>query len=111
MVINYVCLPKIGYLPFKYGIFAAIHKKNSSHKNYLKMKLDKIVNITEVIEAIKDPSIVHAVNCKPKHWLKINKSIVKKNYEACAKIQKLFYYYAKRTNCYLIKSKKKIINL
>lgn len=102
LVINYVCLPKIGYLPFKYGIFAKIHKKNNTYQDYLNMKLDKKVNITEVIEAIKDPSIVHAVNCKPKHWHKINKTIDIETYEACVKIQKLFYYYAKRTNYYQI---------
>ena len=101
-IINYICLPKIGYLPFKYGIFAYIHTKNNNYKNFLEMKLDKKVNITEVIEAIKNPSIIHAVNCRPKHWFKRNKTLDNSTYEACAKYHKLFYYYAKKTNYYQI---------
>ena len=100
-VINNVCYPKIGYLPFKYGIFANIHKKNNTYRNYLKMILDKQLNITEVIEAIKDPSIVHIVKCSPKYWYKRNKTL-DNTYEYCVKYQKFFYHYAKKTKYYKI---------
>ena len=102
-LINNGCFPKIGYLPFKYGIFANTHKKHNTYQNYFEMKLDKKLNITEVIEAIKDPSIVHIVNCNPKYWNKRNKTLDKTTkHEYCAKYQKFFYYYAKKTNYYKI---------
>lgn len=98
LAINYVCYPKIGYLPFKYGIFANIHKKNKTYTNYLRMKLNKKVNKTEVIESIINPSIVHILCCRPKHWYKRNKTNDKASYEICLKFQNYFYYYAKKTN-------------
>ena len=101
-VINNVCFPKIGYLPFKYGIFANIYKKNTTYQTYLEMILDKKLNITEIIEAIKDPSIVHIVKCNPKYWYKRNKTLDSTTYEYCAKYQKFFYYYAKKTKYYKI---------
>ena len=97
LAINYVCYPKIGYLPFKYGIFANIHKKNKTYSNYLRMKLNKKVNITEVIESVINPSIVHVLCCRPKHWYKRNRTNDKASYEVCMKFQKYFYYYAKKT--------------
>ncbi len=99
-VINKACSPKIGYLPFKYGIFANIHNKNNKYQNYLEMILDKKLNITEVIEAIKDPSIVHVVNCNPKYWYKRKQSLDIPGHEYCNKYQKIFYYYAKKTIYY-----------
>ena len=100
LAINYVCNSKIGYLPFKYGIFANIHKKNNTYNNYLSMKLDKKVNKTEVIEAINNPSIVHILCCNPKHWYKRNKILDKKNYEICIKYHNFFVFYAKKTKYY-----------
>lgn len=102
LVLNYVCYPKIGYLPFKYGIFAGIHKKNNQYLGYRKMKLNKKVNITEVIEAIKDPSIVHVLACIPKYWYRRNRTKDKNSYEICIKFQHFFYFYAKQTNYYKI---------
>ena len=34
----------------------------------------KKVNLTEVSEAMKEPSIVHEVFCRPKHWIKGTKT-------------------------------------
>lgn len=99
LALNYVCYPKIGYLPFKYGWSPKI---NYNYSNYLKMKLNKKVNITEVKEAIKDPSIVHILCCSPKYWYRRNKTKEKGSYEICSKFQRLFYYYAKQTKYYKI---------
>ena len=99
LALNYVCYPKIGYLPFKYGWSPKI---NYNYSNYLKLKLNKKVNITEVKEAIKDPSIVHILCCSPKYWYRRNKTKEKGSYEICSKFQRLFYYYAKQTKYYKI---------
>ena len=100
LAINYVCYPKIGYLPFKYGIFANIHKKKKNYSNYINMKLNKQVNKSEIIESIIDPSITHVLCCIPKHWYRRNKTMDKTSYETCMKFQKFFYYYAKKTSFY-----------
>ena len=100
LVINYVCYPKFGYLPFKYGIFANIHRKNNTYKSYKNLQLTKKLNLTELIEAIKDPAIVHILACTPKHWYKRNKHLDKNNYDVCIKYHRLFYYYAKKTKYY-----------
>ena len=102
LVLNYVCYPKIGYLPFKYGMFANNHNKNYNYSGYLNLKLNKKVNITEVEEADKDPSIVHVLCCTPKHWYIRNKANDKSYYETCIKFQRLFYFYAKKTKYYKI---------
>ena len=101
LAINYVCYPKIGYLPFKYGrVFANIHKNKKLYSSYLRMKLNKKVKKADIEEAIKDPSITHILCCKPKYWYKRNKTIDKDFYEICLKFEKLFYYYAKKTKYY-----------
>ena len=99
ILIGYVCLPKIGYLPFKYGIFFIgggikayiLHVQN-------KMIQKEKVNLTEVEEALKDPTIAH-VFCSPKHWEKKTKNLYGKE-PMCNKYQKIFYNYAKKTKYY-----------
>ena len=61
MSVNLVCLDKIGYLPFRYGIFFI-----GDIKTFVKQVGDKMMergNLTEVEEAMEDPSIVHILFC------------------------------------------------
>ena len=97
MSVNLVCLEKIGYLPFRYGIFFI-----GDIKTFVKQIEDKMmerVNLTEVKEAIEDPSIVHELFCIPKHWEKETKAFSGKN-DWCKNYQNIFYFYANKTNYY-----------
>lgn len=96
-VLNYVCHPNVGYLPFKYGIFfmGNINSYIKKIENYMMEK----VNITEVSEAINNPSIVHVLFCNPKHWYKSPKF---EKSPFCKKYQEYFYFYANKTNYYEI---------
>lgn len=96
MVISYVCSPKIGYLPFKYGIF--FFGSFKTYASYIKNKFIKTVNLTELAEAMKDPTIIH-IFCSPKHWKKGAKTSYEKG-PFCDKYQNIFYNYAKKTNYY-----------
>ena len=85
--------PNIGYLPFKYGMFLI------DIKQYKKLLFINKYNITEVYNAIKDPSIIHLVFCIPKVWNKNTRNSYG-SHNICKIYQKIFYYYAKKTNCY-----------
>jgi lipopolysaccharide biosynthesis glycosyltransferase len=64
-VINYILYPKIGILPYKYNIFTFYDKLD------IKIYSDKLrtnVNISEIQEVLKDPTIIHYVICFPKLW-------------------------------------------
>ena len=65
-VINYILYPKIGLLPFEYGIFNFPTEFDIKYLylNTIRQKL----NVTELLNAIKDPSIMHFVLCYPKVW-------------------------------------------
>lgn len=94
-LISYVCMPKIGYLPFKYGIFFDGVKP---YESFAKRKMIKRINLTEMSEAMKDPTIIH-IFCNPKHWKKGAKcQNVKGPY--CYKYQKIFYNYSRKTKYY-----------
>lgn len=67
-VINYILYPKIGLLPFKYGIFNFPTEFDVKYL-YLKIIRQKL-NITELLTAVKSPSIMHFVLCYPKVWNK-----------------------------------------
>lgn len=99
ILMNYLCIPKIGYLPFKYGIlFIGDIKDYISH--YQNNMIQK-VNLTEVAEAMKDPTIVHDIFCSPKHWKKRTK--IKAHFlgsSSCSKYQGIFYHYANKTKYY-----------
>ena len=63
--INYILYPKIGILPYKYNIF------NFYDELDIKVYSDKLrinVNISEIAEVLKDPTIIHHVICSPKPW-------------------------------------------
>ena len=97
MSVNLVCLDKIGYLPFRYGIFFIC-----DIKTFVKQVEDKMmerVNLTEVKEAMEDPCIVHMLFCIPKYWEKKTKAYSGKS-DWCKNYQNIFYFYAKKTNYY-----------
>ena len=92
--LNYVLLPKIGYLPFKFGIwFMGNLTKFQTIMNY---SIYENINISEVKEALNDPSILHILGCYKKHWYKQN------NNHDCIRYNKLFYYYARKIGYYMI---------
>ena len=93
--INVVCFNKFSYLPFKYGIFYIVDIK--TFVAGIESKMVQKVNLTEVEEAMKDPSIVHGLFCVPKYW---EKEIKQGNKDLCRKYQEIFYFYAKKTNYY-----------
>jgi lipopolysaccharide biosynthesis glycosyltransferase len=93
--INYIFFNKIGLLPLKYGVYL--------FGNFIEFKKEYLykfrfkLNLTEMKEAIKDPSIVHFCCCTPKVW---NKDTQQEHHfnHICIKYQKHFYYYANKTN-------------
>lgn len=93
--INYIFFNKIGLLPLKYGVYL-FGDFNEFKKEYL-YKFRFKLNLTEMKEAINDPSIVHLCCCNPKVWHKNSKH---ENHfqHICVKYQRIFYYYAKKTN-------------
>ena len=66
-VINYVLYPKIGIIPFKFGIFNFPSIFDIKYL-YLK-KIRQKLNENELLKAFKDPSLIHFVLCYPKVWL------------------------------------------
>ena len=97
ILMGYVCLPKIGYLPFKYGIFFVGDIK--TYISHVEDNMIQRVNLTEVSEAMKDPSIVHELFCCPKYWYKKTKTCFEKSHW-CKTYQNIFYYYANKTRYY-----------
>ena len=102
-LINYVFYPKIGIIPSKYAIFN--HFDESDIKIYLK-KLRTQINFSEIVDALKDPTIVHTCLCWPKMW-SINSRYQEsfsnckhRNNCSCIKYHNLYYYYAKKTKYY-----------
>ena len=91
-VLNYVLLPNIGYLPFKYGIWYTGNNVTNFMK-YMNYSIYEIINITEVYEALDKPKIVHILGCRKKYFYKQYKSNNK-----CKKYHSLFYKYAKKTD-------------
>ena len=65
-IINYVFYPNIGILPPKFGIF---NFDSIFDIKYLYLKnIRQKVDLTELIESIKHPKIMHFVLCNPKVW-------------------------------------------
>jgi lipopolysaccharide biosynthesis glycosyltransferase len=107
-LINFVFYPKIGIIPSKYVIFN--HFDESDVEVYSK-KLRTKINISEIIQSLKEPTIVHTCLCWPKIWSfnsKLQESFSNCKYRnncSCQKYHNLYYYYAKKTKYY-----KNIIN-
>ena len=70
-IINYVLYPNIGILPCKYGIF---NYPTLFDIKYIYLKnIRQNIDLTELKEAIKDPTIMHFVLCYPKVWFENSK--------------------------------------
>lgn len=93
--INIIYNPKIGVLPFKYGLRLIDSVK--TYKNHFEKKFKKKFKLSEIIDGLNNPGIIHLVFCIHKVWYKISKSVFK-NDTICKIYQKKFYYYAKKTN-------------
>ena len=103
-VINYILYPYIGILPHKYGIF---NFPTIFDIKYLYLKnIRQNLNFTELVEAVKDPSIIHLVLCYPKVWRDSSKyngfttrngTIYK---SACSEYHKIWIKYARSTPFY-----------
>ena len=103
-VINYIFYPKIGLLPFKYGIF---NFPTIFDIKYIYLKnLRQNLNVTELLDAISDPSLMHFVLCYPKVWYEKSKynGFSTRNgtiYESkCDKFHKIWIKYANSTMFY-----------
>ena len=95
--LNVVLFPKIGIFPLKYGIY--MYGNVDSFEKSIQIRIRFKLNRTEVIEAIKDPSVVHFSCCNPKVWYRysMNEFGV---HEICNRFHKEFYYYANKSKYY-----------
>jgi lipopolysaccharide biosynthesis glycosyltransferase len=101
-VFNFVLYPKIGRLPSKYGIWNFEDKLDiEKYLNSIRQKID----INELEEALKDPSIFHTVLCSPKLWFPKSKYSIFSNCKKrgncnCQKYINLWLSYAQKTEYY-----------
>jgi lipopolysaccharide biosynthesis glycosyltransferase len=102
-VINYLLYPKIGRLKSKYAIF------NFDDVNDIQVYLNHLRNkipIEEVVEALKNPTIIHNVICYPKLWFVHTRkqsglSACNKGINcSCKKYFNLWHYFANQTDYY-----------
>ena len=95
--INVVFHEKVGILPLKYGIYmyGTIDSFEKSIQKTVRFKLNR----NEIIEAIKDPSLVHFSCCNPKVWFKNSRNVFGVD-EICQRFHDEFYSYAKKTDYY-----------
>jgi lipopolysaccharide biosynthesis glycosyltransferase len=92
--INIVFNPKIGILPYEYGM--RIIDSLKSYKKFCEPNYIIKYPINEINKALLRPAIIHLTYCSPKIWNRVTKSIFK-NDKICIKYQKEFYFYAKKT--------------
>ena len=109
-IINYVLYPNIGLLPFKYGIFnfPTLFDIKYIYLKNIRQNLDLI----ELKEALKDPTIMHFVLCYPKVWFENSKfngvsTRTGTLYNSkCEKFHKIWLKYAKITHFFKEMKKK-----
>lgn len=101
--LNYVLYPKIGIFPYKYNIF------NFYDELDIKVYSDRLrtkVNISEIVEVLKDPTIIHHVLCYPKiwapnsHYFKDVSGCRKRQNCSCEKSHKIWLSFAKKNDFY-----------
>ena len=95
--LNYIFKDKIGLLPLKYGVYLFGNIEEYKRIYLPKMRFD--INLTELEEAIENPSIVHLCCCNPKVWFKNTRQEKGFNH-ICHRFQKEFYFYANKTQYY-----------
>ena len=114
-IINYVLYPNIGLLPSKYGIFnfPTLFDIKYIYLKNIRQNLDLI----ELKESLKDPTIMHFVLCYPKVWFENSKfngvsTRTGTLYNSkCEKFHKIWMKYAKLTHFFKeIKKKYRIKN-
>ena len=103
-IINYVLYPNIGKLPPKFGIF---NFNSIFDIKYLYLqKIRQNMNLTEIINAFKDPVIIHYTLCNPKVWYSNSKFVTKYTREGtikklkCQKYHSIWIESAKNTSFY-----------
>lgn len=103
-VINYILYPHIGILPYKFGIF---NFPTIFDIKYLYLKnIRQNLSLTKLVEAFKDPSLIHLVLCYPKVWKDNSKynGFSTRNgtiyRSTCNKYHKIWVEYAKKTPYY-----------
>ena len=115
-IFNYVFYPNIGILPSKFGIF---NFDSIFDIKYLYLKsLRQKLNLSELIDAFKHPTLMHYVLCNPKVWnpntyfsrKHIRNGIIYSS--SCVKYNNIWIEFAKNTSffkeiirCYKIKNK------
>ena len=95
--INIVFYEKVGILPLKYGIY--MYGTVESFEKSIQIRIRFKLNRTEVIEALKDPSLVHFSCCNPKVWYRVSNNEFGVN-EICERFHDEFYFYANKTDYY-----------
>lgn len=101
--INYVFYPDIGRLPAKYNIF---NFYDILDMKVYSTKLRANVNITELEEGLKNPTIIHHVLCCPKIWKNTTTyfseitECIKRNNCSCIKYHYKWLYFASKTDYY-----------
>ena len=102
-VFNYIFYPKIGILPYEIGIWNFYDESDIRQYNtFLRTK----INVTEMTEGFKNPTIIHSVLCWPKIWSV--KTIYATTYTyckqrgdcSCEKYHNLWHSYANKTDYY-----------
>ena len=99
--INYALFPDIGFLPSKYNIFNFNDISDIKvYRKYIRTE----VNITEIEEVLKDPTIIHHVICWPKMWsihtvyIKEVSSCKQRNDCSCLKYHNIWLSIANKTD-------------
>ena len=102
-VFNYIFYPKIGILPYEIGTWNFYDESDiRQYTTFLRTK----INVTEVTEGFKNPTIIHSVLCWPKIWSV--KTIYATTYTyckqrgdcSCEKYHNLWHSYANKTDYY-----------
>ena len=102
-IINYVFYPNIGILPSEFVIWNFYDELDiRKYASLLRMK----VNISEIMESLKSPTIIHAVLCLPKMWefhsryISENCACKQRGSCSCDKYHNLWHFYANKTDYY-----------
>ena len=101
--INFILYPDIGILPNKYNIFNFYDTRDIQvYGNWLRQK----INVTEIEEVIKEPTIVHHALCTPKIWNKKTRffdhvtACNQRNDCSCLKYHNIWLSFANKTDYY-----------
>ena len=102
-IFNYIFYPKIGILPSEMAIWNFYDE--SDIRQYIKFLRTKL-NVEEMVESLKNPTIIHSILCWPKIWS--IKTTYTKTFTycsqrgncSCEKYHNLWHAYANKTDYY-----------